>query len=266
MFLSGNFWINLRDYFVNKFSNLSFADVALFLVGIVFGFILFALIYVLFVLISFRKKEPAIYRDSASVSDEEIKKIIEDTVTLYKDEYAHVAISDRVQSLRPISIHLIGDIAKRYYPDSNHPISELSVDELIMLCNYITRRVDELLNSARLIKPFRKYRISKVLNFMDKKKEIEATKAGKVAKRANSSKLVRAGWKILHVLNPVYWAKSIIINPSFSLIVNKICIIIIRIVGDETAKVYSKSVFTEDDNIQLLIEELDQKYEDGRQS
>lgn len=261
MILSGNFWINLRDYFVEKFSNLHFGDVALLLIGIIFGIILFALIYLIMVLASFRRKEPAVYRNSEVVDDEVIRDIIDKAAINFREENYSKPTADKLVSLKDTSVDLIGKIASKYYPNSPHPISELSVDEIILLAKYITNRVDELL-SARLIKPFRKYRVSKVLQIIDTKKKIEESKVVKTAKKAQLPKIAKVGWAVLHAINPVYWVKKLIINPAFMVGINKMSDIILRIVGEETAKVYSKSIFNSDSEVDAMINELDNMYEE----
>lgn len=261
MILSSNFWINLRDYFVDKFTNIHFGDIVLFLIGIIAGFLLFALFYLIMVLSSFRRKEPAIYKNVNVVEDEKVRNIIDQTCLSYKEENYSKPTGEKLIALKDVSIDLIGKIAHEYYPDSPHPVSELSVDELVLLTQYITKRVDELL-SARVIKPFRKYRISKVLKIIDTKKRIEESKVVTAAKRANLPKIAKVGWAVLHAVNPVFWIKKLIINPSFSVAVNKMADIIIHIVGDETSKVYSKSVFNNEAELDSLLEELDKGYEE----
>lgn len=261
MILASNFWINIRDFIVDKIANISFGDIAGFIVGIIFGFILFALIYLILVLASFKRKEPVVYKNQAEVDDEEIKKIIDDCAKGFKEQCHSKPVGEKMEALKPTATTLIGDIAKKYYPTSPHPVAELSIDETILLFGYITKRVDELLN-VKGIKYFRKYRISKVLSMIDTKKRIEETKVVKAAKRAQLPKIASVGWAVLNAINPVYWVKKLIINPTFSATANKLLDIIIRIVGEETAKVYSKSIFNNDQEIDMMINELDKEYEE----
>jgi hypothetical protein len=59
---------------------------------------------------------------------------------------------------------------------------------------------------------------------------------------------------VLNIFNPAYWVKKVMITTTLNAVTNKICGIIIDVVGDETNKVYSKSVFEVDRKSNLEIE------------
>jgi hypothetical protein len=63
----------------------------------------------------------------------------------------------------------------------------------------------------------------------------------------------------LNALNPAYWIKKVTVDKLTDLVIMKICLQVVQIVGEETYKIYSKSVFrtTEEDfNIDELYEEI----------
>ena len=47
----------------------------------------------------------------------------------------------------------------------------------------------------------------------------------------------------MNIFNPVYWVKKLMISTTLVAVSNKICGIVIDVVGEETNKVYSKNVF-----------------------
>ena len=70
----------------------------------------------------------------------------------------------------------------------------------------------------------------------------------------------------LNVLNPVYWFRKTIMNTTLDFAVNKLCLAVIEIVGEETYKIYSKRVFDEEKNLDLnvdeIVDELDEEMKD----
>ena len=71
-------------------------------------------------------------------------------------------------------------------------------------------------------------------------------------------------WKVLNFVNPVYWGKKAVTHFSTTVLINRIVLVIIDIVGNETSKVYSKSVFVRDDDeyIEKQIESIMEGEED----
>ncbi len=104
-----------------------------------------------------------------------------------------------------------------------------------------------------VLKPFKKLRIAYILKIIDVKKKIDENKAVKTASKLN--KPWKITWSILNVFNPVYWVKKLMISTTLVTISNKIGGIIIEVVGEETNKVYSKSVFNEEKSANLEIEQ-----------
>ena len=57
-----------------------------------------------------------------------------------------------------LSLELSEEIARYYFPKSKFPIYELSIQEMLNLNHYITKRVEELMN-GRFFKLFKKFLI-----------------------------------------------------------------------------------------------------------
>ena len=75
--------------------------------------------------------------------------------------------------------------------------------------------------------------------------------------------------KVLNVFNPAFWARKLINGVTIPKVANKVALTIIDIVADETNKIYSKSVFGVEkqidadilenpDDIEKIIEENNQ--------
>jgi len=242
----------IRAFFRNLFSKFSLDNLAILIFGIIFGFILCFLIYLGFVLASLKKEEKKIIIQSDKIDLEKVERLIKSAKNQFLIESATKTTAEKINDVKEISWNLIHDIAREYFPNSNYPIYELSIDELMMLNHYITNRVDSLFKGP-VLKPFKKLRIAYILKIIDVKKKIDENKAVKTASKLN--KPWKITWSILNVFNPVYWVKKLMISTTLVTITNKIGGIIIEVVGEETNKVYSKSVFNEEKSANLEIEQ-----------
>jgi len=228
-----------------------------FFVGIVFGFMLCLLIYALVVVKSLKKTDKLASNSVLNVDDEIIKEQIISAKNVYNEDSTYKSTNQKIICLRDTCWDLMNDIAKTYYPDSKYPLYELSIDEVIILSNYITNRIDNLFEGV-ILKKIKNVKISTILKIVDMKKKIDQNKIVKAANKTKLPKGIKITMTILNSLNPVYWVKKVMIDGTFNLIVNKIALTIIEVVGEETANVYSKNVFkkTSDENIIKEIEGL----------
>ena len=132
-----SFTESVQEYF-HKLGNASFVDFIPFIIGIVIGFALCFLIYLLVFVISIKKDSKNISdSETNEISDEEIRIIIENCKNKYKEEVSSKKTSEKLTDLKSMSWDLINDIARTYYPNSQYPLFELSIEELISLDYYI---------------------------------------------------------------------------------------------------------------------------------
>ncbi len=230
---------------------INFANFFSFLIGLGVGFAIFALVYLLLILLSLNKKKYVIKSQINDVSDEEIKKIILDAQNAFKDKKLK-GEDAMIGYCYNLSKELVIHIASRFFPNSKHPVFELSIDELILLANYISLRVDEIL-SKRGLRIFRKLKISTIVGWTDVKKTIDENP---IIKAIKISETLTAAKKVINVINPLWWAKRFISTASMNLLLKKLCLVIMGIIGEETYKIYSKSVFDKDVTIDSGVAEI----------
>ena len=155
--------------------------------------------------------------------------------------------------VKNISLRLINDIAKCYYPNSDYPIYELNVDELLILCHYITDRINSIFKGP-FMKHLKKLKLVQVVKMIDLKKKIDENKLVKAANKAKVPKILSSVGAVLNVFNPVYWVKKVMINTTLLVATKKIALTIIDVIGEETTKVYSKSVFNKESDLAIDVE------------
>jgi len=235
-------------------------DIRNFLLGMGSGFVLLAM-FVAFMLITGRKKQTKIIMSKElSLNDSKIQEMIEfkqnqlvETARIADNAYFRVAFE--------LSMELMTDIAKYYFKDSKYPIFELSIQELLNLNYYITKRLEKLIN-GRFIRRFKNYRISTIVNILNKKKALDNSKLMKLNRQYKVSKILSVGAAVLNYANPIYWFRKFAIKPSTTLVTKEACKLIIRIVGEETNKLYSKKMFETPIDESKIENEIDQIIED----
>ena len=132
------------------------------------------------------------------------------------------------------------------YPNSKYPLFELNVNELLILCHYISDRIDTVFDK-KVLKPFKNMSISNVFKLLDIHKKVNDNKAVKAVKKVNPVVKVIKG--IVNYANPLYWIKKLVVGGTINIAVNKMSLLIIDIVSSETIKVYSKRLFNEENNL-----------------
>lgn len=228
-----------------------------FLSGIFFGFLFLSLLYIYSVIASLNRKNKRSKKTTLEIDQLEIQMLINDAKTIFKDKEAKNE-AGLVPHLRTTVIDLTNDISKKYYPTSKYPLLELTLDETLKLTHYISNRVDELMN-AKILTMLRNRTLAQIKSLYDTKTKISDTKVVKVAGDLKTKKISKTILGALNALNPAYWIKKVTVDKLTELVVMKICLAIIQIVGEETYKIYSKSVFrsTEEEfNIDELYEEI----------
>ena len=143
MFL--NFFDFVKDFFKNLVDNINFTAIVALLVGIIFGILLCVVIYVITSLSAIDKsaKKNRFNKnkiDAKDIDKEEIEKHILASIDEYNEASVDMTLKMKYDLMKELSVNLVNDIASLYNPDSNHPMFELSFEELIQLNLYITKR------------------------------------------------------------------------------------------------------------------------------
>lgn len=235
------------------FFDLSFGSLISFVIGASIGVTLCFLVYAIMILSSMRKTTYVV-KSKQVVTDAEVNEIIHMTQAAFKDK--NMRKDDKpIAYCYNLCQDLVKDIATKFFPDSKRPIMELSIDEMLMLSHYVSNRLDEVLDH-RGIRLFRKVKLSSIFKAQDIKKSIDDNPIVKATKKYKIAETFKAASKVINLINPVFWVKKVVVSSLMGAVTNKLCLIVIAIVGEETFKIYSKSVFNEDVVIDSGIEDL----------
>lgn len=229
------------------------------LLGIVIGIIISASLYGILLLISLKKaeKKNPVSIMPTTISDNELLEMIKNIKKDFVELTVTFSPTDKIKVLGTTVMNTVKSIAGMYYPNSKYPLFELNVNELLILCHYISDRIDTVFDK-KVLKPFKNMSISQVLKMLDYYKKVKENKAIKTIKKTGPVRKVL--FTILNYANPVYWIRKIIVSGTINTALTKMCLIVIDIVSDETIKVYSKRIFDEERNI--MEEEINKELEE----
>lgn len=230
---------------LSEFLNLP--TIIAFAIGILSGFILLLLLYLLAVIRGMNQDLKRRKVDEEDIDVTEINWLIENAKQQFKDQEKSKDESTIVNAFN-VSKDLAHDIAAKYYPKSKYPLQELSIDEILILTHYISDRLDGLLK-AKILKMFRGMTIRQVLSIKLTGSKVTSSKVYKTATGAQLGKV----WGALKVVNPFYWIKKGTVDQVIKIIIRKIALNAIVITGEETYKIYSKKIFKApyDDDLDL---------------
>ena len=260
-----NIWESIGNFFKKLYLELSWTSIFVLLTGIIIGFIIFAAFYLVLILRGVKQAEKM---QELLTSKEDIKKnhmakkVINAAQDRFREEVDEYSLKQKLECTKDISFKLINDIAKVYYPDSKYPLSEISIEEIIKLNQYILERIEKIFQN-RFLRLFKGVKISRLMWVIDTKKEMDNNKLLKVAKKMNLENAIPKVLNALNIFNPAYWTNKITLSSIDYLVVNKVLLLLINIVGMETAKVYSKNLFEENDDIDEMIENIEKEITTG---
>ncbi len=220
--------------------------------GILLGFLLLLLIYLLAVIRGMNTEMRKRKVQEMSVDENEIEWLINEAKSRFL-LLEKAKEGSTFANVYQISKDLANDIASKFYPRSKKPLQELTIDETLILLHYITDRVDELLQ-ARILKMFRGMTIKQILALRTTTTKV---KESKIYKTAVGAKLGQV-WSALRYANPFYWIKKGTIDQAIKIIIKKIALNSIVITGEETYKIYSKKIFEVTKDEDLTLDELDE--------
>jgi hypothetical protein len=247
-----NIIFTLQIYFLG----IEWRDIRYFLLGIATGIILLILSMVGIFARNERKKTKNRLSHGIPLDDKVVFDMIQakqsqldNTVKMTDNGYFRVALD--------LSLELTEEIARYYFPDSRYPIYKLSIQEMLNLNYYITKRVDELMNS-KFFKMFKNYRIASLIDLLNTRKRINDSKLMQITRKLKIQQIYSGAKAILNYANPIFWFRKLAIKPTTVVVTKEVCKYIITIFGEETNKIYSKAIFKEEDDQEALLQKIDQ--------
>lgn len=240
------------------FIDINFSFFLAFIFGVVTGVLLLSLIYALVAVTTLSNKKSIAKAEDDSLTDQEVKQLIKDAQLQYKDKKLRGKES-RINHCYSISKNLALGIAQRYYPHSKNPLLEITLDEAVLLLGYIQTRIDDIFK-IRVLKPFKRFKISTLLSLKAKKDFLVDSDLYKVSKDiAKATSPLRKAISL--VTNPFKVVTKAVTKSSTNILLDKIFVMIISIVGEEVYKIYSKKMF-DSVNDEIDLDDLEREVEE----
>lgn len=237
------------DYF-------NWSSLIVFFVGFTLGITICFLIYIYSAIILLNRKRKKNNKNKIDVDEEEVKLIIIEALKTFKKNKKERKEHTMGYAFE-LCKELIYDISSKYYPRSDRPYLELTLNETLHLSKYISDRIDQLLE-PKILSVFRE----KTLNQLDKYRQI----SNKVRENRIMKEKPIGSYITANTLNPLSWITRYTVGYAKNYIYYKICEKILIITGEETYHIYSKKVFLENSDKELNnIVEKDQKYYEGEE-
>jgi hypothetical protein len=236
---------------------LDYGNIVNFLLGMVTGVVLFLAALTVFGIrgknLSLETKKP-----EGELKEDDLRLLVQQRQLKLKRSIKHKQDGAFKLTLE-MSLELIEEISRYFFPNSKYPMYELSVNELLELNHYITNRIDEILE-VPILKNAKKTRVITIINMYEKKRAIEESKLAKAAKKYKFGKVLKYGSMALNAVNPVYWFRKLVLSTSIDAMTRKLCTTIIAVVGEETAKVYSKKLFDKEMDLGLIDDDVEKLF------
>ena len=255
MFL--NVFDSIREFFKNMVANINFSSVIM----LVFGIALGILISVVTILVLYSSSLSKASKKKSIEVDDEKKQLANSYIQACKDEYKEASqdlnMTAKYNLAKELSIDLANNISSIFYPNSKHPIAELSAEELIKLDYYIMARIEKELDKP-ILRRLKKLRISAVLNTVDAVKQVNDNKIVKQAKKMKIGGIGAVISNALNVFNLGYYGKKlggVIAMKGLNSLINNI----FTIIGEEVFKIYSKNIFVSDEEVKIEIENIEEE-------
>ena len=200
------------------------------LIGVVITLTLISFFYIYLVLKKMNRKIKIKKNQNKEVElsvVEEVYKNAEKRIkkARYKDFTVHV-------------FSVINDVSKLYFPKSETPYLELTVDEMLSIFKYLSYRLEEIFE-IKILHLLKGMTIKQIMNINNIKTKIGKNEVIKKVKQPFYKKFFGVFLSIVNLFNPIFWFKKMFVDNIVKIIGNKIMLELLRITTEESFKVFS---------------------------
>ena len=174
----------------NKFNG-QIPNLIYFAIGIGLGIILFFITFLVVFLISKSKPKHTEKIDEVTIKPE-YKTIIQTKIDGFENVYKDKQISEKLTGIYNMTFSMMQEIAALYYPKSDDPVFEVSIERLVDFLSYFMQRIDLIIDDLfvdklSIVESLGKFKIkdaklSKVMELLNKNKTEEPIKKGLASK------------------------------------------------------------------------------------
>jgi hypothetical protein len=147
------------------------------------------------------------------------------------------AISFR--ALNDMSMELIKEIAKAYYPGEARPELKASLANLVALHNRVGTRLAAWLET-RPMRPFKDVELGTLVHYHEMYRNIKGHWGLAFIKRHHLDQVVRWGWTAFNFANPWHWGRKAAYHGGKEVAARLLMARVIDLVGEEAMRIYGR--------------------------
>jgi len=235
-----------------------------FLIGIITGLALFIAFFG--IMIARGKKKSKVIEGPTidAITEDKIREMILAKQNVFTTEVEDND-ADYFKTVSALSLELLHEISSYYYPNSKYPEYELTITEAGELIHYIVNQITSLFDRP-VINNFKNVKISTIANLVDKTRKVTNNKTFKAVTGSGAGEAYSALKAVKNVINPIYWFRRIVLKGTMNIALKNVCKAGISIVGNETNKVYSKNLFTQENTDQAIKKDIEEVFSDEEEA
>jgi len=142
-------------------------------------------------------------------------------------------------AINDMSLRLIKEIARVYYPEEERPELKASLADLVALHNRVGSRLASWLETLP-IRPFKDVEIATALRYHELYQNFKNHPGLRFVKRHHLDKVVRWGWSLYNYANPWHWGRRAALEGGKELAARLTLAKIAELVGEEAVRLYGR--------------------------
>jgi hypothetical protein len=146
------------------------------------------------------------------------------------------------KGINDMSLELIKDIARAYYPKEDRPELKASLADLVALHNRVGTRLAAWLETMPM-RPFKDVELGTVMRYHEMYQNIKGLWGLAFIKRHHLDQVVRWGWTAFNFANPWHWGRKAAYHGGKEVAARLLMARTADLVGEEAVRIYGRQKF-----------------------
>jgi hypothetical protein len=143
------------------------------------------------------------------------------------------------KTINEMSLELIKEIARAYYPDNGRPELKASLADLVALHNRVGARLAAWLDT-RPMRPFKDVELGTVVRYHEMYHTLKNHWGYTFIKRHHLDKAARWSWTVINYANPWHWGRKAVYHGGKEVAARLLMARIAELVGEEAMRLYGR--------------------------
>ena len=143
------------------------------------------------------------------------------------------------KAINDMSLELIREIARAYYPDDDRPELKASLANLVALHNRVGARLAAWLDTMPM-RPFKDVELGTLVRYHEMYQNLKNHWGYAFIKRYQLDKAVRWGWTTINYANPWYWGRYAVYHGGKEVAARLLMARVAGLVGEEAVRIYGR--------------------------